>query len=928
MNIVEVFLNHPLIPLFIVSNLVISWWAHRKAKTGSFEDYALANRNLPVGVLVMTLLGTRIGGGDLAEPDHIFKYGIIHILISVAFILSFLLTGTFFAPSLVYFPECMTTGDLMGKFYGRTVKIITGIVGCTFSALLISAEIEGIGGISYELLGMTFKHSVLFFGFFVVFYSVFGGMRVVSYTDILQIIAAVVVLGYVAQTMMEKVDDWHIFKNLPDQKSLLFSHPEFFYQLKSATVWGLSPAYVLSPPIVQRMLMTKDKRQVRQMWYSSALLYGFILVLVTLIGLAAIANSDYFRLHTGSNNVLLHLIKFFSEENSSLRYLISLGLLCVLFSTIDSYLHAIGVSLVQDIINPLKEIFSDKTLPSSSKINYAKIGGAFTGIIAVFSSVMGNSQLLENHNTHTIALVVINIIAIPLFIGVLGIKTDNYSLMGFAIIYVGSLCRQGWEGWYVEEKFYDNFLLGVFLGLFAYFLTHIYIHKGFATLKRSKLTVSERLWLPSWEGTRKWLSSWLAATLRLPVIADRKVVTTPTQSLAFSLVMIFLYMVSSVINARGANEQLYEMTTVRGIGIILCVGLMLEGIWLKDLKPYFPMYWFFTLWYCLPFSGSLTFLQNHGTSLYMGQWMLTFIILGALVDSTTFITLSITGISVALGVWYLLHSTIPSQVYNFTPLYIFVGISLSILLFFRRREMYNKKRLEWNHIAGGMLARDLRGTVQMLHGSGLILENAFKEGKQMKGINGKEGYHLLEDRALFLKNASQNMVDKAHFAKHDITGFLEFMKSQILGKFEQGPTSMKEAAQAGTKKVSSQIKKRVKITCLQDFTAKTLPGVLPNAISSLLNNASTHGGAQNIEIIIDAKKRTLTVHDDGKGIPADILPSIFRLQYNNTKEAEKRATGLSFVHMVMEASGGKIFCYSKHGMKGSFTEFVLDFSKR
>ena len=35
-----------------------------------FYDYALASRALPVGVLVMTLLATRIGSGDLAEPDR------------------------------------------------------------------------------------------------------------------------------------------------------------------------------------------------------------------------------------------------------------------------------------------------------------------------------------------------------------------------------------------------------------------------------------------------------------------------------------------------------------------------------------------------------------------------------------------------------------------------------------------------------------------------------------------------------------------------------------------------------------------------------------------------------------------------------------------------------------------------------------------
>ena len=120
---------------------------------------------------------------------------------------------------------------------------------------------------------------------------------------------------------------------------------------------------------------------------------------------------------------------------------------------------------------------------------------------------------------------------------------------------------------------YDRYLVSVPLGLVAYFLTHLYIKKGLATLTRSKLTVAERLW--SWEGMMKWIGSWLTSPLRLPAIADRKVVTSPTQSLAFSLGMIFLYMVSSVTTVEASNNILYMMTAIRGIGITLCVGLML-----------------------------------------------------------------------------------------------------------------------------------------------------------------------------------------------------------------------------------------------------------------------------------------------------------------------------------------------------------------
>ena len=61
---------YPLIGLFLLTNLAIGFWAYRKSIAGSFEDYALASRSLPTGVLVMTLLGTLLDAGYLTHPYH------------------------------------------------------------------------------------------------------------------------------------------------------------------------------------------------------------------------------------------------------------------------------------------------------------------------------------------------------------------------------------------------------------------------------------------------------------------------------------------------------------------------------------------------------------------------------------------------------------------------------------------------------------------------------------------------------------------------------------------------------------------------------------------------------------------------------------------------------------------------------------------
>ncbi|MEM7362313.1 MAG: sodium:solute symporter family protein, partial [Bacteroidota bacterium] len=759
MNIFEVLLNHPLIPLFIVANLAIGWWAHRKATTGSFEDYALASRNLPTGVLVMTLLGTFISRGVLAAPGFTFQYGMLNSFNLSFTILSFLIVGTFIAPCLVYFQESITLGDLMGKLYGKLAQFVTGIISLILILSSLISQIRGIGSVSFYLLEIDPWKAILCFGILVLVYSIWGGMRTVSYTDVLQIICALASFVFITQTLLKRQGGVTLlFENLSihhARKLRFFSDPYFFSEFKASIFWALSLASVMSPPMVQRMLVTQDKREVRKMWYASAFLFTIICIMIVFIGLSAVVEKASFDPRQGKENLLLSLIKSLFKNKWILEALF-LGFSAIILSTIDSFLHAMGNSLVQDIIGPIRIFLGKKELNSSEKSFFSKVGVGLVGSIVILIGALRNLSIPIWFFSQY-AILAFSTVVVPLIIGILGIKTDKNSWISFCVVYLLTLGVLQWYGWGI----YDRFLLSVFLATLAYFATHIYINQGIAILTRSKLTVAERLWIPSWEGTMKQLRSWLTAPLRLPAIADRKIVTTPTQSLAFSLMMIFLYMVGSITVVDVSNESLYRMAAIRGIGITLCVGLMLEGIWSKGLRPYFPMYWFLTLWYCLSFASSLTFLQSQQSAMSIALWVGSFVILAALVDSSTFLVLSTLGSALALGGWRVVYGRLPEDLWKekhinpgiFIAFIVLVFI-VSRLIFVRRREEYNDKRLEWNRIAAGILAHDLRGTVHMLDGSGKTLQNAFKEGEEMNNKEGKEGYHLLKGRSLFLKNSS------------------------------------------------------------------------------------------------------------------------------------------------------------------------------
>ena len=933
LSFIHTLIAHPIIPAFLVANLAIGFWAHRKAKVNSFEDYALASRSLPTGVLVMTLLATFVATAHLGATDTTFKNGILTGFNFGFYVLAFFLIGLLVAPCLVYFNECKTLGDVMCSLYGRSAQIVSGIIGCFVSLLIVSAQVSAIGNISAELLGMdTRTMSILFFGGVAILYSSWGGMRSVSYTDVLQAIGAFLVFGLVTRAVLAKVGGITgavetLQVNDPDKLSF-FGHPQLFYRVKSASFWALSGTFLFTLPLMQRMLIPQDKRQVRKMWYAGGFFYALICFMIIFIGLGALAGQSQFGIKKGTEDLLPNLIRHLYAKNSMMIDVAFICLLGVLISTMDSHLHAVGVSLIKDVVEPVGKLLKLDAIASlSSHTISARIGVFFVGSMATWIGILRQDSL-TNRNLYTHAVVVSGILIVPMLIGILGVKTDRISWYSYCTAYIGTTAMLWWLKWHE----YDTFLVAVPAGLFAYFLAHIIQNRGIVTLKRSELTVSERLWLPSWSGLKKKVMGFVKAPLHLPTLADRKVVGTPMHSLAFSMLIFALYTLSSIFSTGGEGTANF-MAGIHFVGITLCCGLMLQGIWTARLKPYFSLYWFVSLFYCLPFGGALSVLQSHAGVAEASLWVVKIVFLAFLVDSSSFLVIAFLGTALPCLGWHLFTGGLPQDIWSDPMLMAFavlLAIFLGILLFGRGKEARTNERLYWNRIASSILGHDLRGSTQMLGGAGNILEKTFKIGEPSTNGKGEKGYWLPFAQSEFLAQFSTDMGKKAASTRKDIQNFLSFIQSQIMGTFEQEGVSMRSVVEEGIEQIGAKVKSsRVKIVleAKKDFEAKVLAGIFPHVIFNLLMNATTHGKASEVTVTIDANTRTVTVRDNGDGIPSDVLPRIFDLSYSSAGQGKENAgVGLAFAKMVLDASGAKIACHSRVG-KGSFTEFVMTFEE-
>lgn len=916
--------EHPIVSLFLLTNLLLGFWVHRKAKLSSFEDYALASRMLPTGVLVMTLLATRLGSVDLANAGFVFEYGILEGLVSVAFILSFFFTGTFITPFFVYFEDCMTLGDIMERLYGRGAKVMTGLLSCIFSIMMVSAQVKAVGLLSTYLLGVGPHNAILWCGGVAVLYSVWGGMRSVSYTDALQVVIALGVLMFVTQTLIQFIGGGGaLWSNLPADKVVFLGHPELHYKLTSVAFWGFFPTFILTPPIVQRMLMIKDKRQLRKVWYIAALLYSLFRFLVVLIGLGAIVGWQQLGLDGSSHDLLPRVISGLFVGRTLLKECMFVGFLGILLSTMDSYLHAVGVVMVQDLMIPLKKVFSGRNLSKNRKVPYARIGVGFVGCIAVMFGFFG-SIALEDVPMHRVAVLLFNLVLIPLLIGLVGVKTDTASWVGFCVMYLSSTGLLYVWG----QHIYMCFLAGVVLGVTIFFLTHYISHGGFVMLQRSEHTITEQLWIPGGRKMAHKIVSWFLSFLHLPALARDQLAYYPSRPLVFSLFMFMLYTFSSV--TTGVTEGAFSVASLMGlvhmIGMVLCFGLLFERLWPTRLSPYFALYWYFTLLYCLPFGGTLVFLKAHVGIYPWVQLLLLWVCLLVLVSTKTFIVLLLLGVGMACKVYSIWIGPFPwrlwQEIRSDGAVYTALLIGIAILFFKYRQGRYIYRKLYLSYVATRDVGHEVRDPLAHISGLGYVLERAAVDGKVMKDKEGKEGFWFSKERYAFLENHAGDIVKRVKEVGKELSHFSDIIKQQLLGAFVEQEVGVRALVEEAIEQLPEKYSKKVHVSmeCLSDFEAKVLAGVFPNVILHLVKNAYLHGEASEVAIKIDGEHRVVHVRDNGRGIAPEVLPRIFDLFYRTN---EGSGVGLSLVKMIIEASGGKVSCYSKYGGKRTFTDVVI-----
>ncbi len=342
---------------FLFVTLVIGLLSSRGITT--MQGYAIGERKFSTATLVSTIVATWVSGEFfftiIAES---YSQGVSFIaIVTIGNFLSIFLVGALFAPRMTEFLGKLSIAEAMGDMFGNKVRTLTAISGFIGASGIIAIQLQIAGLLFQYALGIQASYGIIFSGIIITLYSSLGGIKSVTFTDVIQFLALGVVIPTIAYFLQNNIENDKIIidtiTNHPlfDYSSVFsFSNPELCYTI-SLFLWMLIPSF--NPAIFQRVAMSSDVKQVQHSFIIASIVCLFLAITVCWIGVLAL--SIYPNMQ-GDKIFKLILLDF--SWITGFKGLILAGILAMVMSTIDSYINSTSVLLIHD----LQPSFSSKSI--------------------------------------------------------------------------------------------------------------------------------------------------------------------------------------------------------------------------------------------------------------------------------------------------------------------------------------------------------------------------------------------------------------------------------------------------------------------------------------------------------------------------------------------------------------------------------------
>lgn len=329
--------------ILLLTFVSIAWGTKRKKKPESTEenflDLLLMGRQLTLPLFIATLVATWYGG-IFGVTRIAFEKGIYNFITQGLFWYASYLIFAFFLIQKIAPYKAVTLPDLISKMFGPKSAKLSAIF--NFFNVLPIAYIISLGLFTQILFGGTLLMNMFMGTLVVVIYSLFGGLRAVVYSDLVQFfvmcLSVFLVLLFSYGTfggsdfLVENLPAGHF--NWTGGESLL-----------STFVWGfIALATLVDPNFYQRCFAAKDEKVAKKGILIATVIWFFFDISTTFGAMYARALLPEAQ---SSQAYLVYALQLLPD---GLRGFFLAGILATILSTLDSYLFLAGTTLSYDLM--------------------------------------------------------------------------------------------------------------------------------------------------------------------------------------------------------------------------------------------------------------------------------------------------------------------------------------------------------------------------------------------------------------------------------------------------------------------------------------------------------------------------------------------------------------------------------------------------
>ncbi len=363
---------------YVIGLLILALWISKEDKQEgkNTEDYFLASKALPWWAIGASLIASNISAEQIIGMSG-SGYAIGLAIASYEWMaaITLILVGKYMLPIFLK-NEIFTMPQYLEQRFDSRVKTTLALFWLAVYVFVNLTAVLWLGGLAIETVaGVDWMFGMVFLAVFSVAYSLYGGLKAVAYTDILQVILLVFGGLFLSYLALDAVADGQgviagfsvLTQELPGHFDMILSpENEHYISLPGISVliggmWIMNFSYWgFNQYIIQRALAAKDIKEAQKGIAFAAYLKLLMPVIVVLPGIAAVILYPQLSAADQAYPSMMSLMPV------GIKGLVFAALVAAIVSSLASMTNSISTIFTMDIYSRLK--------PGKTQRHYVHIG--------------------------------------------------------------------------------------------------------------------------------------------------------------------------------------------------------------------------------------------------------------------------------------------------------------------------------------------------------------------------------------------------------------------------------------------------------------------------------------------------------------------------------------------------------------------------